>query len=82
VTDAVLCVPTDEQAPHAIARWRSRLSPAATLRTCTLPEDPGEGALACVVDAAKGLRPVICCHPRLCRPPARGGGRAAAATPG
>ena len=57
VTDAVLCVPTDEQAPHAIARWRSRLSPAATLRTCTLPEDPGEGALACVVDAAKGLRP-------------------------
>jgi hypothetical protein len=57
VTDAVLCVPTDEQAPHAIARWRSRLSPAATLRTCTLPEDPEEGALACVVDAAKGLRP-------------------------
>ena len=33
------------------------LRPAATLRTCTLPEDPGEGALACVVDAAKGLRP-------------------------
>ena len=54
VGDALLCVPTDAQRPYAIARWRPRLPPGATLRTHVLPEEPDEAALR---DAASEAPP-------------------------
>ena len=38
-------MPTDEQRPYAIARWRARLPACATLRTHVLPEEPDDAAL-------------------------------------
>ena len=45
VRGALLCVPTEEQRPHAVARWRTRLPPGADLRTFVLGEDPDDAEL-------------------------------------
>ena len=46
VTAALLCVPTAEQAPYAVARWRARLPRGEPLATCVVPEEPTEEHLA------------------------------------
>ena len=43
---ALLCVPTAEQAPYAVARWSARLPRGAPLATCVVPEEPTEEHLA------------------------------------
>lgn len=57
VSAALLCVPTADQASHSMTRWRSRLSPAATLRTHVLGEDPSEAELEAVAVAALAVGP-------------------------
>ena len=57
VRSALLCVPTEAQRPYAIARWRKRLPHDATLATFVLPEEPDEGTLRELADAARTLVP-------------------------